>query len=78
VVLVVKLVIVWEPEVTLLPDHWALEGEALAEQEVVLVEDQVKVEELPEETWVGLAEKVRVGVGGGVTLAQFDILALIV
>ena len=78
VVVIVRLVIVWEPEVVLLPDHWLLEGVELAKQEVVLAEDQVKATEPPEETWVGLTERVRVGLGGGATLVQFDILALIV
>ena len=57
------LVITCEPDVVLVPDH-----PPLAVQEVAFALDQVSVDEPPEVTDVGEAEKVTVGdgVGGGV------------
>ena len=57
---VVRLVSVCESEVAFVPDH-----PPLPVQEVALVEDQVKVDELPLVTDVGEAEKVMVGEGLG-------------
>ena len=46
----------------------------LAVQEVALVLDQVRIEELPETIAVGLAERVAVGAGRTVTVALADAL----
>ena len=51
-------VIACEPDVALVPDH-----PPLAVQEVALVLDHVSVDELPEVTDVGLAERETVGAG---------------
>ncbi len=64
----VKFVRVCVPDVALLPDH-----PPLAVQEVELVDDQVKVDEFPVVTPVGLADNVTVGDGvggGGVEIAK--------
>jgi hypothetical protein len=64
--LVVRLVKVWVPLVALVPDH---PPEAV--HEVLLVELQVMIEELPKVTVAGLGEMVTVGTGvAGVATAK--------
>jgi hypothetical protein len=58
-------VIVRFPDVACDPLHWLLAGEAEALQLVAFVLDQVRVDEPPFATFVGLAENVMTGVGGG-------------
>ncbi len=65
VVVDVMFVIVRFPDVACDPLHWLLAGEAEALQLVALVDDQVKVDEPPFATFVGLAANVMTGVGGG-------------
>jgi hypothetical protein len=63
VVLVDKFPVLWEPDVAFVPDH---PPEAV--QDVVFVELQVSVDELPETMELGSAAKLTIGVadGGGV------------
>lgn len=73
--LAVKLPVLWEPEVALLPLQLP---EAV--QEVALAELQVKVEALPEVNEVGLAVMVTVGAGGGgtaLTVTEAELLVLL-
>jgi hypothetical protein len=65
VVVAVRFVIERLPDTDCVPLHWLLAGEAEALQLVALVADQVKVDEPPFATFVGLAENVMTGVGGG-------------
>src|SRR5215475_10004781 len=63
VVFAVRLPVLWEPEVDLLPDH---PPEAV--HEVAFVEFHVSVAALPEEIEFGLAVMLTVGAAGGGTL----------
>ena len=70
VVVIVSAPVGWLPDTPLAPVQLAFAGDALAEQPVAPVDDQVKVEGCPEETDVGLAEIVAVGNGLTVTVTE--------